>query len=553
MCLLMCLWLSRGGGCSKLAFGCAMCIEKRKYRVTEDGSTGSFKSMAAERMEHGCLRCICCWASVHHIVRVFTKRLTLLPLFVYNSDGSLLSFQAYNQKVKSEDSPPKFSGRWRSIDGSGNNARYPWLGQGFRGYGLHMAQTKGTTECKTTPEEVANDIAKRDTFKAAPNKVNALSCYFATIVIHDFFRSDTGRGKVGDTDRPWMNLHSSYLDMQPLYGYDETTSKGMRTFEGGKIHTDKIADNRLGRLRVCKCIVLLFAMEHNYICDEVTKRYPGQFTSDEELYQQARIINCGVWVGCIKREYIGAIGGVFPEGGRQGALLRGATSSRHTDAAGFHATLEFNIMYQFHNIRQVFDPSQLSNYEHDMEKDLHRALTEPAGAFGAFNVPEFLLPATAKAIKLCREMKLQTFNNFRRGVGLSPHKSFADLSKSPRVQEVLAKHYDSPDHIELAVGLMAEDSGPDGWGLSETLAFAILADALSSVSHDRFYTSDYTPEVYTPWGYTHADTVNTADLINRHTSIYVPRDAHLTQVQPPELWGQQHSVQRVPPQEMHMK
>uniref|UniRef100_A0A7S1N1F6 Prostaglandin-endoperoxide synthase n=1 Tax=Eutreptiella gymnastica TaxID=73025 RepID=A0A7S1N1F6_9EUGL len=306
-------------------------------------------------------------------------------------------------------------------------------------------------------------------------------------------------------------------------------------------------------LRVCKCIVLLFAMEHNYICDQLTKRYPGKFTSDEELYQQARVINCGVWVGCIKREYIGAIAGIFPEGGQQGALLRGAISNRHTDAAGFHVTLEFNIMYQFHNIPEVFDPSQLSNYEHNMEADLHRALTHPAGAFGAFNVPGFLLPATANAIKLCREKKLQTFNDFRRGVGLPPHKSFAGLSKSPRVQEVLAKHYDSPDHIELAVGLIAEDPGPDGWGLSSSLAFAILADALSSGSHDRFYTSDYTPEVYTPWGYEHANTVNTADLINRHTSIYVPRDAHLTQVQPPELWGEQHSVKRVPPQEMTMK
>eukprot|EP00299_Pterocystis_sp_00344_P013664 c6717_g1_i2.p1 GENE.c6717_g1_i2~~c6717_g1_i2.p1 ORF type:complete len:1039 (+),score=226.47 c6717_g1_i2:388-3117(+) len=381
--------------------------------------------------------------------------------------------------------------------------------------------------------EVARDVATRANFIPAANNTNSLTTYFAFVVIHDFFRTDSGRGRVGDVDRHWLNLHSSYLDMQPLYGFTKERADSVRTFKDGKLKVDEIADDRLKRIRVAKCIVILFNREHNFICDELIRRYPGRFTTDEELYQQARLINCAVWVNCIKREYTCGVAGIIPKGGEPGALLKNAASHRHKDAHGFHCTLEFNLMYRFHaTVPAIFDPNQMRYFDHDMELDLHKAVTNPSGSFGPFNVPKFLVPVEAAAIDMCRKYKLITFNQFRESVGLKKYKSYSEFNSDPKLVAALEKHFAHVDHVDLSTGLLAESAANDGWGLSKTLAFAILADAVACLSHDRFYTLDYTSDVYTDWGFAHANSAVTADLLNRHTKITVPRDVCLTQVQP---------------------
>ena len=45
---------------------------------------------------------------------------------------------------------------------------------------------------------------------------------FALLITHELFRTDTGRGEDGDgRERPWVNVNSSTLDLQSLYGFSE--------------------------------------------------------------------------------------------------------------------------------------------------------------------------------------------------------------------------------------------------------------------------------------------------------------------------------------------
>ena len=56
-----------------------------------------------------------------------------------------------------------------------------------------------------------------------------------TVATHEFFRSDAGRCRSGSEDRPHINLASSALDLQTLYGCDDAAAAAVRSFSGGKL------------------------------------------------------------------------------------------------------------------------------------------------------------------------------------------------------------------------------------------------------------------------------------------------------------------------------
>lgn len=484
--------------------------------------------------------------SLHHPIRAITKRLAQPPVIFFTPTGTLTSFEEYNARALEYVPANEAKNiKHRSYDGYGNNRENLWLGQGKRGYGLHMHQSDKKTVFKSKPVDILTDLAIRKTFQPAPHDVNALVPFFALLVIHEFFRSDSGRGKESEVDRNYINLHSSYLDLQCLYGYSEELNKTVRTFTDGKLIADKIADNRLERLFITKSLVVLFNREHNKICDEIKKRYPERCQTDEDTFQLARLINCGVFINCIKREYTTAIAGIVPKNGGTGAFLEGCTGPKYKDAKGFHCTMEFNLMYRFHatipdalEITEV-DPAKPMS----IEAALKVGLSAPAGRFGAFHIPEYMVPAEAAAVNICRDHKLKSFNEFRASLGLDKH-SFGSFSKDPEVEKVLRKHYDSPDDVEMSIGLIAEDQRQVGWGLPGTMLFAILADAAGCLSHDRFYTTDFTPEVYSEWGMKYLLGRTTVDLVNDHTEITLPKEIVLTEI--PKTAAPKKSSQVVP-------
>lgn len=119
-----------------------------------------------------------------------------------------------------------------------------------------------------------------------------------------------------------------------------------------------------------------------------------------------------------------------------------------------------------------------------------------------------------------------TYVDFQKLLGLGVAQKFEDLNPDRKIVEILSKAYKSVEEVEFFVGLLASrnDTSPSQFkkehlaGLhsktlicvhtylkgiytgSETMGFAILSDALSSFRHDRFYTTDFKPEIYTAWG-----------------------------------------------------
>lgn len=88
----------------------------------------------------------------------------------------------------------------------------------------------------------------RETFVPHASNTSAFISIFAFLVVHDLFRSDTGRGDDGDgKDHVSVNVNSSYLDLSPIYGYNTATQHAARTMEQGKLKDNYVADNRLKR------------------------------------------------------------------------------------------------------------------------------------------------------------------------------------------------------------------------------------------------------------------------------------------------------------------
>ena len=136
----------------------------------------------------------------------------------------------------------------------------------------------------------------------------------------------------------------------------------------------------------------------------------------------------------------------------------------------------------------------------DVDAELLKMVTAPAGRFGPHNTPDYLLPMDHLAMVRAREARLGSWNDLRQAMGFKRHRRFSDFSSSRAVVQTLRKYYKSVDDVEIVPAMFAEDPTEYGWGAGETLGFGIVSDALSSVRHDRWLTTNYTAEHYTAWG-----------------------------------------------------
>ncbi|KAL9116562.1 MAG: hypothetical protein Q9187_006913, partial [Circinaria calcarea] len=145
----------------------------------------------------------------------------------------------------------------------------------------------------------------------------------------------------------------------------------------------------------------------------------------------------------------------------------------------------------------------------DLVKIMTESIEDPAGAFGANNVPVSLKAVSILGMMQARKWNLATFNEFRKFFGLKPHATFEDFNSNPEVADQLRHLYEHPDFVEMYPGIVAEEAKVPmvpGVGIAPnfTISRAILSDAVALVRGDRFYTIDYNPKNLTNWGYSEA-------------------------------------------------
>jgi hypothetical protein len=112
----------------------------------------------------------------------------------------------------------------------------------------------------------------------------------------------------------------------------------------------------------------------------------------------------------------------------------------------------------------------------------------------------YFMDLAATDILRTRELGVPRYNQFRKLLHLPPASSFEELTGDPALAEKVRRVYNNDiDRVDLIVGMFAEKR-PQGFAFSETAFRIFILMASRRLNSDRFFTEDFTPEVYTPVG-----------------------------------------------------
>lgn len=456
--------------------------------------------------------------------------------------------------------------KYRQADGSHNNVLYPNLGKAGQPYARTVKPLTLKQGVLPDPGVLFDScLARGEEPKEHPNKISSMLFYLASIIIHDVFHTD-------EHDYTKVKT-SSYLDLAPLYGSNQTEQNRVRLHRDGLLKPDTYSNVRiLGFPPGVGALLICFNRYHNYIAIQLKEiNENGRFSNldkkrlDEELFQTARLITCGLYVNVILTDYVRTIlnlnrsNSTWTLDPRENFGVFDATGT--SAGLGNQVSCEFNLVYRWHSAISKKDEQWTekmytkilghTNYatvsqeelvtklhewaakkgndsskwsldalddslyprnengtfnDADLVQILNEGTEDVACAFGPRQIPVVMRLIEIMGMRQARQWNTATLNEFRRYFKLEPHKTFKDITRDDEVAHALEALYQHPDYVELYPGLMVED-GKDpyepGSGLCPgyTISRTILADAVALVRGDRFYTIDYTPASLTNWGF----------------------------------------------------
>ncbi|CAG8500253.1 10016_t:CDS:2 [Diversispora eburnea] len=456
--------------------------------------------------------------------------------------------------------PTMFAGySYRSFDGSDYSRLRldsSTLGMAGTQYARSARIQNLPSQTPPTAEAIFDSILERSTFKAHPSGISATLFYLATIITHDLFNTDPRD--------PTINRNSSYIDLTPLYGNSKINERQqpVRTFKDGLLKPDTFADSRiLLQPPGVGAMLILFSRNHNYIAGELLKKNPDRFNnSDEDLFQTARLINCGYLLKIVLLNYVRTILGVDTT---KSSWYLDPTKPYEKSwllpelptGVGNQVSLEFNFIYRWHpaiaekdaewaedefkrlgitpestidefkeKVRNWAttlneDPSKwtFNGMTRDEEgkfpnnkiaKEIINGTEKVAGAFGANGIPRILRVIEVYGIESARTLGVCSLNDFRRFLKLKPYDSIEDMMGNPSdltvVNKLKSLYGGSIENVELYPGLMSEKTKPGAnigsmIALPYTVSRAILSDAVNLVRNDRFCTDDFNQHNLAYW------------------------------------------------------
>ena len=372
--------------------------------------------------------------------------------------------------------------------------------------------------------------------------------------LHD---EDTGI----DSPREQFNLITGWIDASNVYGSDRHRARELRTLDGtGKLKTSAgnllpfnvnglendppgdpsfflAGDIRANEQAGLAAMHTLFVREHNRLAEKIKQRNPRW--GDRRIYEHARRIVGAYMQAITYEEFLPALLGPDAMPRYRGykpwknARIRNIFS---TAAYRFgHSALSPTLLrleadgspspYGHLALRDAFfDPTRITDeggiepvlrglaaqlcqkVDHQIVDDVRNFLFGPPGSGG--------LDLASLNIQRGRDHGLPSYNDVREAFGFGRAATFADVHPDPAVQANLAAAYATPDDIDLWVGGLAEEGGPQshvGPLFKAIIAhqFALLRDG------DRFYYE----RVFRPAAVREIKRHTLAEIIRRNTDI----------------------------------
>ncbi|KAJ7833862.1 heme peroxidase [Mycena olivaceomarginata] len=442
---------------------------------------------------------------------------------------------------------------FRQADGRGNNLLHPNIGRADTPY-ARSVPLKSTVPASSLPDPgiVFDTLMHARDRQDHPSGVSSLAFAFVSLMAHSLFHTDAA-------DRS-INMTSSYLDLSPLYGANQYMQNLVRDKRRGRglLYPDTFAEERLVLVPpAATALLVLFNRNHNYIAEMLLKinergRWSDPPTAspklrvqqDEEIFQTARLVNCGHFRSIVVSDYaVGLLG--LPKNVMLSILddpprvFKRKQVKIVEKGQGKQSSVELNLLYRWHSTTSAHDEEwtedlfemvlrkkSLDNVtlkdfgdafgriltsvhtqpskrtfgglkrsadgkfsDDDLATILQDATESPAGAFRARGIPGVLRLVEMLGIVQARQWGVCTLNEFRQYLGLRKFKSFEEWNKDEGV--VVGLHCEQPipskSGVQLACG--------------STMMRAILGDTIALIWNDRYHTTDFTPRNLTAWGY----------------------------------------------------
>ncbi len=315
----------------------------------------------------------------------------------------------------------------------------------------------------------------------------------------------------------------------------------------------------------------LFVKEHNAIALRLAEAYPDM--DDQQLYDKARMINAALiakihtlewtpailpnrsldiamnanWYGL--NRYVSPPLQKPPKNTNPDPVIFGIVGgTRDLKEVPFSITEEFAAVYRMHqltpdklrlvnlrgrpiaNIQTINATNAGARKIYDKYRPEELALSfglQNPDALVLQNYPKFMteleVPGRSKIdlatidIVRDRERGVPRYNEFRRHLNLQPLTSINQINPDPKIQKQLNRVYGGDiEKVDLFVGTLAEAQRPEWFGFGETLFQTFVLMASRRLQADRFYTNDYTPEVYTPEGLEWIENNTMKSVLLRH-------------------------------------
>lgn len=387
-------------------------------------------------------------------------------------------------------------------------------------------------------------------------------------------------GPPGSRPVTHLNTETHWWDGSQVYGSTIEFQRAIRTGAGGrvKIGADGLIDvdpallgssgGADGWWLGLELMHTVFMREHNAICERLARSYPSWI--DEQLFQKARVINAALMAKIHTVEWTPAILGhptlqlgmranwwgiagervhrLLGRKGRGDFLFGIPGSETEQHSAPYAITEDFVSVYRMHPL--IPDEYSLRAASSGLVREevefmtLHglgsRAVLERVGAADSFfsfgvahpgavtlhNSPRFMhrlertdgifIDVTAADVLRSRERGVPRYNDFRRLLHMNPMTGFDEFAVDDKTREQLrAVYHDDIEKVDLTVGMFGEKL-PQGFGFSDTAFRIFILMASRRLKSDRFFTVDFTPEVYTPEGMQWLDDNTMITVLLRH-------------------------------------
>ncbi len=316
------------------------------------------------------------------------------------------------------------------------------------------------------------------------------------------------------------------------------------------------------------CLHTLFTKEHNAICDALRREHPQW--DDQRLFDTAWLVNSALmakihtveWTPGIVNtpalwfamnvNWSGILGQTLKDRfGRLGnseifSGIMGSPQEHH--GARFQLTEEFISVYRMHpllrddwNLYSVesgevrarhefveLQGAQTREFMADYEiADLIYSMgIEHPGQITLHNYPRALqrfrridgelMDLATLDILRDRERGVPRYNDFREELRMPRIRSFEELTPNRQWAEEIRRVYAGDiDKVDLQVGMYAEPL-PPGFGFSDTAFRVFILMASRRLKSDRFFTTDFRPEVYTQTGIDWVTHTKMKDVLVRH-------------------------------------